>query len=101
MVEINPNTGKVEILETKSLPKARRRHSGCFIGSCLVIFGGFDGNYFNDLFYANLYNMNNLNNRNRIVTEQITFFDHIIKTKEGDKMNINTYLIGRYFNNED
>jgi N-acetylneuraminic acid mutarotase len=30
-------------------PKPKRRHSACFIGGSLVIFGGFDGNVFNDL----------------------------------------------------
>jgi hypothetical protein len=25
------------------LPKARRRHSSCFVGSCMIIFGGFNG----------------------------------------------------------
>jgi hypothetical protein len=25
------------------VPKARRRHSACFIGSCMIIFGGFNG----------------------------------------------------------
>ena len=36
------------------LPKPRRRHSASFFGSCLVIFGGFNGDYFNDLFYINI-----------------------------------------------
>lgn len=37
------------------MPKARRRHCGCFIGSSLVVFGGFNGEYFNDLHYINTF----------------------------------------------
>lgn len=37
------------------LPKARRRHSSCFIGSCMIIFGGFNGEYYNDLHYINVF----------------------------------------------
>jgi N-acetylneuraminic acid mutarotase len=36
-------------------PKARRRHSACFLGSSMLIFGGFNGEYFNDLHYINVY----------------------------------------------
>ena len=42
-------------MQTSREPEARRRHSGGFIGSSLVLFGGFDGSYFDDLFYINLY----------------------------------------------
>lgn len=35
-------------------PKARRRHSACFLGSSMLIFGGFNGEYFNDLHYINI-----------------------------------------------
>ena len=30
-------------------PKPRRRHSAIFVSKCLVMFGGFDGEFFNDL----------------------------------------------------
>ena len=36
------------------VPKARRRHSSCFLGSSMLIFGGFNGEYFNDLHYINI-----------------------------------------------
>jgi hypothetical protein len=39
------------------LPRPRRRHSGTFIGSNLVVFGGFNGQYFNDLNYINLFEL--------------------------------------------
>lgn len=39
------------------LPKARRRHSACFIGSCMLIFGGFNGEYYNDLYYINVFEL--------------------------------------------
>lgn len=35
---------KLKNLKTSNdLPKARRRHSACFVGSCMIIFGGFNG----------------------------------------------------------
>jgi len=45
----------VQILQTQHVPNARRRHGGGMVGSSLVLFGGFDGNYYDDLFYINLY----------------------------------------------
>jgi hypothetical protein len=39
------------------VPKPRRRHSACFIGSSLLIFGGFNGQYFNDLNYINVFEL--------------------------------------------
>jgi N-acetylneuraminic acid mutarotase len=36
------------------LPKPRRRHSCILISNCLVMFGGFDGEFFNDLNVLNL-----------------------------------------------
>lgn len=31
------------------LPKARRRHSCLFVSGSLIMFGGFDGNFYNDM----------------------------------------------------
>jgi hypothetical protein len=31
------------------LPKPRRRHSCIFVSKCLIMFGGFDGEFYNDL----------------------------------------------------
>lgn len=39
------------------LPKPRRRHSSVFVGSCMVVFGGFNGEYFNDLYYINFFDL--------------------------------------------
>jgi len=38
-----------EIKLKQPLPKPRRRHSSIFVNSSLVMFGGFDGDFFNDL----------------------------------------------------
>jgi hypothetical protein len=35
---------------SNDLPKGRRRHCSGFVGSCMLVFGGFNGEYFNDLF---------------------------------------------------
>lgn len=38
-----------EIPITQTHPKPRRRHSAVFVSEALVMFGGFDGNFYNDL----------------------------------------------------
>ena len=38
-------------------PKPRRRHCAGFVGSCMIIFGGFNGEYFNDLHYINVFEL--------------------------------------------
>ena len=38
----------------ESLPKPRRRACINFIGNCLLMFGGFNSEYFNDLHYINV-----------------------------------------------
>ena len=38
-------------------PKPRRRHCASFVGSCMMIFGGFNGEYFNDLYYINVFEL--------------------------------------------
>jgi hypothetical protein len=56
VLDLDKNTIKgLKILG--ELPKARRRHSSCFIGSCMIIFGGFNGEYYNDLHYINAFEL--------------------------------------------
>ncbi len=46
----DPETMKwSEITFLNRIPKPRRRHSAVFISSSLIMFGGFDGEFFNDL----------------------------------------------------
>lgn len=59
LVAIDIKSGNVRDIKTGKNPQARRRHAGGFIGSCLVVFGGFDGNYKDDFFYINLYKSKN------------------------------------------
>lgn len=48
--EFNSETSQWREIEvTGQLPKARRRHSAIFMSGALVMFGGFDGNFYNDL----------------------------------------------------
>ena len=35
-------------------PKPRRRHSACCLGNSMLVFGGFNGEYNNDLHYINI-----------------------------------------------
>ena len=43
----------------QDVPKPRRRHCAGFVGSCMIAFGGFNGEYFNDLHYINVFELNN------------------------------------------
>lgn len=53
---LDPEKNQINTLKIQGEPpKARRRHSACFLGSSLLIFGGFNGEYFNDLHYINIY----------------------------------------------
>ncbi|MCB0369688.1 MAG: hypothetical protein KDD45_09665 [Bdellovibrionales bacterium] len=83
-------------------PTARRRHSGGFIGSSLVLFGGFDGSYFDDLFYINLYQNNN--NNLRIIAETDVLLrtpsEYIMDT-DGCMFSIYASLLGKYFKDEE
>lgn len=53
---LDPEKNSISALKVVGdLPKARRRHSACFLGSSMLIFGGFNGEYFNDLHYINIH----------------------------------------------
>jgi len=46
----DPSTMKwTEIVFANRVPKPRRRHSAVFISSSLIMFGGFDGEFYNDM----------------------------------------------------
>ena len=47
-------TLKILKVSSDSLPKPRRRPSTCFVGSCLLMFGGFNSDYYNDLHFINV-----------------------------------------------
>lgn len=56
LLVFDPTKNALKTLKTSiELPKARRRHSACFVGSCMIIFGGFNGEYYNDLYYINVF----------------------------------------------
>ena len=49
---LDPSKDQVSVYKISGeSPKARRRHSACFLGNSMLIFGGFNGEYFNDLHY--------------------------------------------------
>ena len=53
---IDPEKNNLKHLRVHgSIPKARRRHTSTFVGGCMVVFGGFNGEYFNDLNYINVF----------------------------------------------
>jgi len=44
IIMIDPETCYSKTIKVQGdLPKARRRHSCVFVGSCMIIFGGFNG----------------------------------------------------------
>ena len=47
-------TLKILKVSQDSLPKPRRRPSTSFVGSSLLMFGGFNSEYYNDLHYINV-----------------------------------------------
>ena len=49
---------EIEIADPK--PKPRRRHSALFISGSLIMFGGFDGTFFNDVSILNMNKDNNV-----------------------------------------
>jgi N-acetylneuraminic acid mutarotase len=52
---IDPSKDLVTLLNVSGeVPKPRRRHSSCFLGNSMLIFGGFNGEYFNDLYYISV-----------------------------------------------
>ena len=83
------------------VPKARRRHSSCFVGSCMVIFGGFNGEYYNDLYYINVFELRSRlaippSPRTKNITKMINndmLADRSIKMKDGGRYYLNRGLI--------
>ena len=68
---LDPAKDQITTLKVQGdLPKARRRHSACFLGSSMLIFGGFNGEYFNDLYYINIVNSRKKLNVISNVTEE-------------------------------
>jgi N-acetylneuraminic acid mutarotase len=55
------------------LPKPRRRHSALFVSSSLCMFGGFDGNFYNDL---NIIDMSNANKSQVMVSPSTIISDY-------------------------
>ena len=49
--------------DANNRPCARRRHSANFIGNSLVIFGGFNTLYFNDLHSIEIFSLHNVDNQ--------------------------------------
>jgi hypothetical protein len=89
------------------VPKARRRHSACFLGSSMLIFGGFNGEYFNDLHYINIpsskrrlsLNLNLVDKSLSVLSKIQAVECLVLKSSEGKKFQICKGLIAPRFNN--
>lgn len=53
VIDLQTNIIK-QIKTNAEAPQARRRHCAGFIGSNMLVFGGFNGQYFQDLHYINM-----------------------------------------------
>lgn len=92
------------------VPKARRRHSACFVGSNMIIFGGFNGEYFNDLHYINVFetkkkmdvkSSSSLSKANYShLLGHSEFSDAVILSSNEDEIPVHKALIRRYFSTE-
>lgn len=93
------------------IPKPRRRHCGCFVGSCLIIFGGFNGEYFNDLHYINVFELKSKFNGNLSLLSETDvrykylnnpdFYDHIVYSTDDKKVYLAKGLIAENFKSLD
>lgn len=62
-------------VSTESIPKPRRRSCLNFIGNCLLMFGGFNTDYYNDLHFINVteinpkanFNLKNWNQKSNLI----------------------------------
>lgn len=57
LLVFDPGNDTLKAIKTdlSDVPKPRRRHCAGFFGSSMLIFGGFNGEYFNDLHYINVH----------------------------------------------
>jgi hypothetical protein len=106
VIDIQANSLKTIKVSGNSndLPKARRRHCAGFVGSCMISFGGFNGEYFNDLFYVNVFELSNKMDNSNFLQEQYChsvnqsqLSDGAISTKDKELIYIHSGLIARYF----
>lgn len=56
VVVLDPKKEAIKTLKisNESLPSARRKPTSCFVGSCMIMFGGFNNEYYNDLYCLNV-----------------------------------------------
>jgi hypothetical protein len=71
------------------MPKARRRHSTVFIASSLIMFGGFDGNFYNDL---NILHTNKLAKERILVSKSTLHLDLASTVNESELSDIEFIL---------
>ena len=91
---------------SQELPKARRRHTSCFVGSCLLIFGGFNGEYFNDLHYINVFDLKAKltvpkSHKSSLYVKFLNNYhlsDHKIETLNGDSFPVHRGILAHSFN---
>ena len=55
LIEYNCQSGELRMVQYEGrAPQPRRRHGSVLVGDCLLIFGGYNGKYFNDFSFIKL-----------------------------------------------
>ena len=55
LIEYDCLTGELMMLNTLGkIPVPRRRHASVLVGNCMLVFGGYNGRYFNDFAFLRL-----------------------------------------------
>ena len=56
IIVFDPKMQNIRTLKVKaeSMPVPRRKPAACFVGSCFIMFGGFNNEYYNDLHSLNV-----------------------------------------------
>lgn len=105
---LNTEKNKIKVMKvaTDTVPKPRRRSCLNFVGNCLVMFGGFNSDYYNDLHYINVGEMSpkpkihKANSDENIYINCQNVSDLKITSNTGKKFDCHKGIFMQYFKTE-
>lgn len=109
IIIIDPERDSLKTLRVSgNIPRARRRHACVFIGGCMVVFGGFNGEYFNDLTYINVFDTKPRQIKNEIMIEselskwvgESCLADCVIRSSDNVEIAVHRGLVAAHFKTE-